>query len=80
MQISGCRDEQTSADTNALGGTSTGAMSYAFIATFNQNPNQTWASLIKNMRDYLHKGPKKFTQMPQLSMGRLVSPDLPVLL
>ena len=79
FQISGCRDEQTSADTNALSGTSTGAMSYAFITAMNQNPNQTWKSLIKNMRDCLHTGPKKFTQMPQLNMGRLVSPDLPVL-
>merc|ERR1712137_1065973 len=79
MQISGCRDEQTSADTSALSGGATGAMSYAFISTMNQNPNQTWKSLIKNMRDCLHNGPKKFTQMPQLNMGRLVSPDLPVL-
>ena len=79
MQISGCRDEQTSADTNALSGTSTGAMSYAFITTMKKNPNQTWATLIKDMRDCLHSGPRKFTQMPQLSMGRPVNPNLPVL-
>jgi len=78
MQISGCRDEQTSADTNAFSGTSTGAMSYAFMHTMNQSTNQSWQSLIRNMRDVLHHGPKQFTQMPQLCMGRLVSPDLPV--
>jgi len=81
MQISGCRDEQTSSDTNAFDGQSTGAMSYAFMSTMTNNPNQTWESLIRNMRDILHKeGPKKFIQMPQLSMGRLVSPQLPVVI
>lgn len=78
MQISGCRDDQTSADTNAFGSGSSGAMSYSFISSFNTNPIHTWKTLLTAMRDCLHKGNKKFTQMPQLSMGRIVDPRLPV--
>lgn len=82
MMIAGCRDDQTSADvTNAFGKVgSTGAMSYSFITAITANPNHSWASLIRAMRDILHRGEKKFTQMPQLSMGREVSPNLPVVL
>uniref|UniRef100_A0A7S4I5H8 Peptidase C14 caspase domain-containing protein n=1 Tax=Vannella robusta TaxID=1487602 RepID=A0A7S4I5H8_9EUKA len=78
MMIAGCRDDQTSVDTS-FSGEVTGAMSYAFIKVLNEDVNQTWATLIKKMRDTLHKGDKKFEQMPQLSMGRPVSPDLDVL-
>jgi len=72
LQISGCRDEQTSADTN-MGEGSTGAMSYAFIKAMEGALGgipDTWAELISDMRDILHAGAKKFTQMPQLSCGR----------
>ena len=77
--LAGCRDEQTSADTNAFGTGSTGAMSYSFITALTQQPSHTWETLIRSMRDILHKGDKKFTQMPQLSMGRVIDPASPVL-
>jgi hypothetical protein len=82
MMIAGCRDDQTSADvTNAFGQSgSTGAMSYSFITAITANSNHSWASLIRAMRDILHRGDKKFTQMPQLSMGRNLNPNLPVVI
>lgn len=79
MMLAGCRDEQTSADTNAFGSGSTGAMSYSFITALTQCPNHTWESLIRSMRDILHKGDKKFQQMPQLSMGKPIDPKSAVL-
>mmetsp|Transcript_21031 Transcript_21031/g.26614 ORF Transcript_21031/g.26614 Transcript_21031/m.26614 type:complete len:255 (-) Transcript_21031:41-805(-) len=78
MMIAGCRDDQTSSDTT-FQGEATGAMSYAFSKVLNLHPNQTWRTLIKEMRDLLHKGDKEFEQMPQLSMGRPVDPDIKVI-
>jgi hypothetical protein len=39
--FSGCADDQTSADTS-IAGAATGAMSYAFIKTMRENPNQSY--------------------------------------
>jgi len=39
--FSGCRDDQTSADAN-IGGTSEGAMSWAFLETMKRNPNPSY--------------------------------------
>jgi metacaspase-1 len=39
--FSGCADDQTSADT-AIAGLATGAMSWAFIGTMKENPNQSY--------------------------------------
>jgi len=39
--FSGCRDDQTSAD-SSINGTSEGAMSWAFLETMKQNPNPTY--------------------------------------
>mmetsp|Transcript_11222 Transcript_11222/g.45651 ORF Transcript_11222/g.45651 Transcript_11222/m.45651 type:complete len:363 (+) Transcript_11222:40-1128(+) len=76
--LSGCRDEQTSADTSVDGVGATGAMSYSFISALQQQPNQNWGSLVDNMRDILVSGPKKYTQVPQLSMGHPTDPATPV--
>ncbi|WVN88956.1 uncharacterized protein L203_104171 [Cryptococcus depauperatus CBS 7841] len=59
----GCRDDQTSADTQEAG-KATGAMSYAFIAALNKNPQQTYIQLLNSIREEM-KG--KYTQKPQLS-------------
>eukprot|EP01094_Clydonella_sp_ATCC50884_P003533 TRINITY_DN1270_c0_g1_i1.p1 TRINITY_DN1270_c0_g1~~TRINITY_DN1270_c0_g1_i1.p1 ORF type:complete len:614 (+),score=160.02 TRINITY_DN1270_c0_g1_i1:169-1842(+) len=72
IQFSGCRDEQTSADTK-VGGEATGAMSYAFIATMKRNPNVTYDQLLQTMREILHDGPKQYRQVPQMSYGK---PDM----
>ena len=76
--LSGCRDEQTSADTSVDGVGATGAMSYAFITALTQQPKTNWGSLVDTMRDILLSGPKQYTQVPQLSMGHPTDPLTPV--
>jgi len=60
---SGCKDEQTSADAFEAG-KATGAMSYAFITTLTQQPNQTYQELLVSIRAILRA---KYSQKPQLS-------------
>ncbi|KAF8338331.1 peptidase C14, caspase domain-containing protein, partial [Amanita rubescens] len=59
----GCKDSQTSADTQEAG-RATGAMSYAFITSLEQNPQQTYQQLLVNIRNILSG---KYSQKPQLS-------------
>ncbi|PAV16416.1 peptidase C14 [Pyrrhoderma noxium] len=59
----GCKDSQTSADT-VEAGRATGAMSYAFISTLSQKPQQTYQELLVNIRAILSE---KYSQKPQLS-------------
>lgn len=63
VMFSGCKDTQTSADT-VENGAATGAMSHAFIQVMRNNPNQSYLSLLNNMRDILAS---KYQQKPQLS-------------
>ena len=42
--FSGCADNQTSADTS-IAGAATGAMSYGFIRTMRENPNQSYVQV-----------------------------------
>jgi len=65
IQFSGCRDEQTSADTFVKGLGATGAMSYAFVEILTKNPKQTYQQLLSAMRDLLASTKK--TQVPQMS-------------
>ncbi|KAG6909070.1 Ca(2+)-dependent cysteine protease [Tephrocybe rancida] len=60
---SGCKDSQTSADTQEKG-EATGAMSYAFIAVLSKNKQQSYQGLLVNIRDILKA---KYEQKPQLS-------------
>jgi len=60
---SGCKDSQTSADATEAG-KATGAMSYAFITTMTENPQQTYQQLLNNIREILRS---KYSQKPQLS-------------
>lgn len=73
---SGCKDSQTSADTSEAG-KATGAMSYvsgvarmrsthpqAFIAAMTKNPQQSYVSLLRSIRDELRG---RYDQKPQLS-------------
>ncbi|KAG8922038.1 Ca(2+)-dependent cysteine protease [Tulasnella sp. 418] len=59
----GCKDSQMSADTQ-IGGQATGAMSYAFIASLKENPDQTYRQLLLSVRRILKE---HFSQKPQLS-------------
>ncbi|KAI0303843.1 caspase domain-containing protein [Multifurca ochricompacta] len=58
---SGCKDSQTSADA-VEAGSATGAMSYAFIAALNQQPQQSYQQLLQSLRDILRS---KYSQKPQ---------------
>jgi len=69
IMFSGCRDDQTCADTTMQGVGPTGAMSYAFVKAISQNPSYSYAHLLGCMRDILASDPQKFAQVPQLSCG-----------
>ncbi|OQS07095.1 hypothetical protein THRCLA_00892 [Thraustotheca clavata] len=65
--FSGCQDTQTSADA-VIDGTATGAMSYAFIAAFEEHSMDiTYQDLLKALRGFMLS---KYSQIPQLSAGR----------
>ncbi|WVF72535.1 hypothetical protein IAT40_007352 [Kwoniella sp. CBS 6097] len=72
IQWAGCKDSQTSADTQEEG-KATGAMSYAFIAALNKYPNQSYRQLLTTIREEM-KG--KYTQIPQLSACHPIDTDL----
>ena len=44
--FSGCRDDQTSADTQ-IAGAATGAMSWAFLGSMRENPQQSYVEVCK---------------------------------
>ncbi|KAF8322749.1 hypothetical protein DL93DRAFT_2071715 [Clavulina sp. PMI_390] len=60
---SGCKDDQTSADTQEAG-QATGAMSYAFIEALSSGGQQTYQQLLISIRGILKS---KYSQIPQLS-------------
>ncbi|KAI9450165.1 peptidase C14, caspase domain-containing protein [Lactarius psammicola] len=60
---SGCKDSQTSADA-VEAGSATGAMSYAFITSLTQQPQQSYQQLLQSIRGILRA---KYSQKPQLS-------------
>lgn len=63
ISLSGCKDDQTSADAQEAG-RATGAMSWAFVSVLGHNPNQSYLSLLNEMRNLLAA---KYSQKPQLS-------------
>jgi len=67
IMISGCTDNQTSADA-FINNTSQGAMTWAFIESVNSKPKLSWRELIQNMRKLLTNS--QYTQIPQLSTGQ----------
>jgi hypothetical protein len=70
IMISGCRDEQTSADA-FINGKSQGAMTWAFLA--NLRKDITWRKLVENMCFSLKES--GYTQVPKLSSGRFINLD-----
>ncbi|KAJ1735911.1 Ca(2+)-dependent cysteine protease [Coemansia biformis] len=69
VMFSGCKDDQTSADTKSEDLSFTGAMSYALISSMNARPHQTYVQLLQDVRRRLAP---KYEQVPQLSTGRLM--------
>ena len=75
IMLSGCNDNQTSADAN-LNGKYQGAMTWAFLSAINAAQPSTslsWKKLLTTMRDQLKIS--NFTQLPQLSSGYLINID-----
>jgi len=75
--ISGSRDEQTSADAY-INNQFAGALTYALMSTLRANDIRTysWSSLLRDLRHFMRVN--KYTQIPQLMTGKLISPGLPV--
>ena len=66
--ISGCFDSQTSADAY-IDNKFQGALTWCLLKTLNENNNLTWKDLLINMRTLLKP---KYSQIPQLSSGKLI--------
>jgi hypothetical protein len=73
--ISGCFDAQTSADAY-IDNKFQGALTWSFLKTINENTNLTWKDLLINMRTLLNT---KYTQIPQLSSGKFIDINSPLL-
>lgn len=69
---SGCKDSQTSADTQE-GGQATGAMSFAFISALTANPRQSYQQLLVSIREILKA---KYSQKPQLACSHPMDTNL----
>lgn len=72
--ISGCFDSQTSADAY-IDNKFQGALTWSLLKTLNENNNLTWKDLLINMRTLLKS---KYTQIPQLSSGKLIDINGPI--
>lgn len=72
ISLSGCKDTQTSADASQ-GGFKAGAMSYSFLEVMSQNPNQSYLSLLQNIREVMRN---KYSQKPQLSCSHPLDVNL----
>jgi hypothetical protein len=72
IMISGCTDNQTSDDA-IINNLPQGALTWAFLQTFNSQQNQSWRDLLKGMRSTLQNN--GFTQIPQLSSGKFINID-----
>ncbi|KAJ3290209.1 Ca(2+)-dependent cysteine protease [Rhizoclosmatium sp. JEL0117] len=65
VSLTGCRDDQTSADA-FIQGRNTGAMSWAFMEAVRRLPQPTYVQLLREIRVLLYG---KYEQVPQLSAG-----------
>ena len=74
VMFSGCKDYQTSADTNVSGYGATGAASYAFINAVRTGGDLTYTELLATMRDTLHG---KYEQKVQMSTGFPTDMNIP---
>jgi hypothetical protein len=70
IMISGCRDDQTSAD-GFINSESQGAMTWSLLNSI--KPNITWRQLITNMKDSLEAS--NYKQTPKLSSGKIIDLD-----
>ena len=77
--ISGCRDEQTSADAY-INNAFAGALTYAVFAILRANQasirTYSWSSLLRDVRYFMRVN--RYSQIPQIMTGQLISPAKPV--
>jgi hypothetical protein len=72
FMISGCTDNQTSAD-SVFNNKPNGAMTWALLESLKNSPTLSWRELVKTMRNLLKIS--QFTQIPQFSSGNFVDID-----
>jgi hypothetical protein len=72
FMISGCTDNQTSADA-FINNRASGAMTWSLLEAAKEKTGCTWRELIKSMRDKLKLS--EFDQIPQFSSGTFVDID-----
>ena len=79
FMISGSRDEQTSADAY-INNAFAGALTYAVFAILRANQatiqGYSWSSLLRDVRHFMRAN--RYTQIPQIMTGQLISPARPV--
>lgn len=75
--ISGSRDEQTSSDAY-INNQFSGALTYALMSTLRTNDirSYSWSSLLRDLRYFMRVN--KYSQIPQIMTGKLISPMSPV--
>jgi hypothetical protein len=75
FMISGCRDEQTSADAY-INNAFAGALTYAVFAILRANQasirTYSWSALLRDVRYFMRAN--KYAQIPQLMTGQLITP------
>ncbi|KAJ7257089.1 peptidase C14 [Mycena rebaudengoi] len=72
ISLSGCKDDQTSADTFE-DGAAVGAASHAFIKAIEAHPHQSYREFLHNVRVILHP---KYSQKPQLGSSHPIDTSL----
>ena len=79
FMISGSRDEQTSADAY-INNAFAGALTYAVFAILRANQasirTYSWSSLLRDVRHFMRVN--RYSQIPQLMTGQLITPTRPV--
>ena len=77
--ISGCRDEQTSADAY-INNAFAGALTYAIFAILRTNQasirTYSWSTLLRDLRYFMRVN--RYDQIPQIMTGQLITPDAAV--
>ncbi|KAI9342334.1 peptidase C14, caspase domain-containing protein [Obelidium mucronatum] len=71
--LSGCKDEQTSADAS-FNGKANGALTYAILKSLNENRQLSFEELLLQLRGFMQG---EYSQIPQLSCGIAVDPKSP---
>ena len=79
FMISGCRDEQTSADAY-IDRAFAGALTYAVFSILRANNasirTYSWSSLLRDVRYFMRAN--RYSQIPQIMTGQIISPARPV--